>query len=48
MVHMYKSKEMQRADFTDLYILKQVNKKFFEFKNVAYRDGIKSKETRQG
>ena len=27
---------------------RQINKKFFEFKNVAYRDGIKSKETRQG
>ena len=26
----------------------QVNKKFFELKNVEYRDGIKSKETRQG
>ena len=27
---------------------RQVNKKFFELKNVKYRDGIKSKETRQG
>ena len=27
---------------------RQVNKKFFELKNVEYRDGIKSKETRQG
>ena len=29
-------------------VLEQVNKKFFELKNVEYRDGIKSKETRQG
>ena len=27
---------------------RQVNKKFFELNNVEYRDGIKSKETRQG
>ena len=27
---------------------RQVNKKFFEFKNVEYGDDIKIKETRQG
>ena len=36
------------ASLSTVILSIQVNKKFFELKNVEYRDGIKSKETRQG
>ena len=29
-------------------VILQVNKKFFKLINVEYKDGIRSKETRQG